>query len=96
MDCSVYNIFKERGDFNCSWSSIVKRRELIGYLKVKTALVIGQPTTKEVVESRVTSDTSGIQVDIQTSHRGTCKIQKLRIWKATVRPKVLILNTETF
>ena len=37
-----------------------------------TALLMGQPRTKEVAESSVTSDTSAQQVDSHTSDRGTC------------------------
>ena len=44
----------------------------INYLKVITALFIGHPMTKEVAGSRVTSDTSEMQVESQTSERGTC------------------------
>merc|ERR1719220_2544327 len=36
-----------------------------------TALVIGQPITNEVAVSRVTSETSEMQVESQTSDRGT-------------------------
>ena len=43
----------------------------IHYLKVITALFIGHPMTKEVAGSRVTSDTSEMHVDSQTSERGT-------------------------
>ena len=42
------------------------------HLKVITALLIGHPMTKEVAESRVTSDTSEMHVESQTSERGTC------------------------
>ena len=42
------------------------------YLKVMTALLMGQPMTKEVAVSRVTSDTSEMQVESHTSDRGTC------------------------
>ena len=42
------------------------------HLKVITALLIGHPMTKEVAGSRVTSDTSEIHVETQTSERGTC------------------------
>ena len=41
------------------------------HLKVMTALLIGQPITNDVKGSRVTSDTSEIQFDNQTSDRGT-------------------------
>ena len=41
------------------------------HLKVITALLIGHPMTKEVAGSRVTSDTSEIHVETQTSERGT-------------------------
>lgn len=44
----------------------------LGYLKVMTALLMGQPRTKEVAESSVTSDTSVQQVDSHTSDKGTC------------------------
>ena len=44
------------------------------YLKVITALLMGQPITKEVLVSRVTSDTSEIQVESHTSDRGTWKM----------------------
>jgi hypothetical protein len=46
-----------------------------------TALVMGQPMTKEVVGSSVTSDTSEMQVDSQTSDKGTCKGIKNNIKK---------------
>ena len=42
------------------------------HLKVITALLIGHPITKEVAESSVTSDTSEMHVESQTSERGTC------------------------
>ena len=42
------------------------------HLKVITALLIGHPMTKEVAESSVTSDTSEMHVESQTSERGTC------------------------
>ena len=42
------------------------------YLKVITALLIGHPITKDVVGSRVTSETSEMQLESQTSERGTC------------------------
>ena len=35
-------------------------------------MLMGQPMTKEVAVSRVTSDTSEMQVESQTSDRGTC------------------------
>ena len=41
------------------------------YLNVMTALLIGQPITKEVNGSRVTSETSEMQVDNHTSDKGT-------------------------
>ena len=41
-----------------------------------TALLMGQPMTKEVAVSRVTSLMSGMQVDSQTSERGTCNKEK--------------------
>ena len=41
------------------------------HLKVITALLIGHPMTKEVAGSRVTSDTSEMQVESHTSERGT-------------------------
>ena len=41
------------------------------YLKVITALLIGHPITKDVVGSRVTSETSEMQLESQTSERGT-------------------------
>ena len=44
---------------------------MILYLKVSTAFVIGQPITKDVVGSKVTSQTSEIQSDNHTSDRGT-------------------------
>ena len=46
---------------------MVKIFVINGHLKVRTALLMGQPMTKEVVGSRVTSDTSEMQVDTQTS-----------------------------
>lgn len=52
---------------------MVKIFVINGHLKVRTALLMGQPMTKEVVGSRVTSDTSEMQVDTQTSERGTCE-----------------------
>ena len=44
------------------------------YLKVITALLIGHPITKEVVWSRVTSETSEMQSESQTSDSGTCNV----------------------
>ncbi len=41
------------------------------YLKVRTAFVIGQPMTNEHVGSSVTSETSLMQSESQTSERGT-------------------------
>ena len=41
------------------------------YLKVMTALVMGQPMTKDFDWSKVTSDTSEMQVDSHRSDRGT-------------------------
>ena len=41
------------------------------YLKVMTALVMGQPITKDFDWSKVTSDTSEMQVDSHRSDRGT-------------------------
>jgi hypothetical protein len=46
-----------------------------------TALVMGHPMTKEVVGSSVTSDTSEMQVDSQTSDKGTYKRIKHNIRK---------------
>ena len=40
------------------------------YLKVMTALVMGQPMTKDFDWSKVTSDTSEMQVDSHRSDRG--------------------------
>ena len=42
-----------------------------GELNVMTALLIGQPITKEVKGSSVTSETSEMQLDNHTSDRGT-------------------------
>ena len=50
---------------------ITDERERKLYLKVMTALLIGHPMTKDVVGSSVTSDTSEIQLESQTSDRGT-------------------------
>ena len=48
------------------------------HLKVITALLIGHPMTKEVAGSRVTSDTSAIHVETQTSESGTWNEERLR------------------
>ena len=41
-----------------------------------TALLIGHPITKDVVGSRVTSETSEMQLESQTSDNGTWNMVK--------------------
>ena len=59
-------------------SRILMTNDNSPHLKVITALLIGHPMTKEVAGSRVTSDTSEIHVETQTSERGTCNHERLR------------------
>jgi len=42
-----------------------------------TALVIGQPITNDLAWSRVTSDTSEMQVESHRSDRGTWKLVEI-------------------
>ena len=61
----------------------LKASVMFSYLKVMTALLMGQPMTKEVVGSNVTSDTSAMHVDNQTSLRGTWKLSQIIYFERT-------------
>jgi hypothetical protein len=60
------------------------KEETQTHLNVIAALVIGHPITKDLVESRVTSETSLMQVDSQRSDKGTWYSENSIKWPSNV------------